>query len=115
MLGVYGDLDIFENGEPRKDVGDLERARDPAAANLVSRQSGDLLAVKNDAPAIRLDLSGDEIEQRRLARAVRADDGDERALIHAQVCAVHRHKAVERFIDLLNHQHLGAAPTFALT
>ena len=58
---------------------DLEGAQHAAAEQLVGRQPGDVLAVEDDLAAIGRDIAGDQVEQRRFARAVRADQAGDRA------------------------------------
>ncbi|MEI9984765.1 MAG: hypothetical protein WDN69_17085 [Aliidongia sp.] len=52
---------------------DLEGAPDPQAVSAMRRQGGDVLAAIEDAPGIRRMLAGNDIDQRGLAGAVRAD------------------------------------------
>ena len=51
------------------------RAR-PQAVDLVRLQAVDALAVEQDLAAGRAEAAADQVEQRRLAGAVRADDRD---------------------------------------
>src|SRR3970282_1959287 len=50
-----------------------------AGRALRRREAGDVFAVERDAPARRLQLARDQVEVRRLAGAVRPDDGGEGA------------------------------------
>jgi hypothetical protein len=52
---------------------DLEGAQQALVEQLVRRQAGDVLAVHEDLAAGRRQPPGDHVEQRGLARAVRAD------------------------------------------
>ena len=54
----------------------------PIAAfdELPWRHAGDVLALEEDLARVRLEQAGDEVEERRLAGAVRADDRVDRAL-----------------------------------
>src|SRR6185312_9193994 len=58
----------------REQGDDLISAREAAMRAAAARQAGDVFAEEPDAAAIRPELAGDEVEQRRLARAVGADD-----------------------------------------
>jgi hypothetical protein len=67
--------DVIERGKIREQRGDLKRARQPQRAAPIGRQPGDVLAVEDNAAAIRYDLAGQLADQRGLAGAVRTDDG----------------------------------------
>ena len=58
---------------------DLERAHDAAAHALVRREPGDVVAVEPDRAGGRLEHAGQQVDQRRLAGAVRADQRVARA------------------------------------
>ena len=57
--------------------------------------------------AVRLFLAGDQFKQRRLARAVRADDADDSAGGHGEAQVVDQHAVAKRFGDVLEFNHLG--------
>ena len=67
---------VLEHREPAEDVGDLEAARQAEPVDLVRLQAVDALAVEQDLAAGRAEAAADEVEQGRLAGAVRADDRD---------------------------------------
>ena len=60
-----------------------ERAM-PRARDGARRQPGDVLAVEDDAAAVRRDAAGEHVEARRLAGAVRAHDAAEPAGLEAR-------------------------------
>ena len=62
-MGEKRGLEILEHGQLREDVGALERAADPHAADAVRRRAGDVAAVEHDLAAIRLQMPGDQVEQ----------------------------------------------------
>ena len=64
---------VFEGGERREDVRMLERPRQPVPRNAIRGPAADVLAAQMDRPGRRLELTRQEIRQRRLACAVRAD------------------------------------------
>ena len=66
---------VLEGREARQDRGDLERAGEAAPTRCVHRQMRDVLAVEQDLSGIGGQHAGDLVDQRRLAGAVRADDG----------------------------------------
>ena len=66
---------IFPDGKVREDVGNLKGTCQTKLGDLVRRQPGDLRTLEFDAARSRPQAAGYEIEQRRLASAIRADDG----------------------------------------
>src|SRR6185437_5773970 len=66
--------DVAQQRLAREQGDDLISAREAAMRAAAARQAGDVFAEEPDAAAIRPELAGDEVEQRRLARAVGADD-----------------------------------------
>ena len=68
-----GDSDVLGHGKGREDPDVLEEAADMFAGDLVRRKAGDVLAVKEDFAGIRSEIAADDVEERRLAGAVRAD------------------------------------------
>ena len=86
-----GDLDrdaqIFPHRQFGKDLGDLEGPRHAAPDAARRQQMRDVLAVENDAARCRREEAGDQIEEGRLAGAVRADDG-------AQLAGLDRHRDI---------------------
>ena len=81
----HGAADVFPDRHFGEDVGDLERARQPAPVDLERPQAGDDVAVQPDLAGGRLDVTADQVEGRRLAGAVRADDRMALALRDAQI------------------------------
>ena len=59
------------------------------------RQARDVVPLEADAAGCRLVDAADEIEDRRLAGAVRADDREDLALVDAEADAVDRLDAAE--------------------
>src|SRR5262249_34368860 len=59
----------------------------------------DVAAEQRDGAAIRRELAGDEVEQRRLAGAVGADDEPALARIHDEVYAGGDAQAAERLVE----------------
>src|SRR4030095_5964311 len=81
-------LAVLERREPAKDAGDLERPRQSAATEGLGRQTAHFRAAKEDLPGVVRKIAGDQVEERGLAGAVRADDGAQVALGHREVHAV---------------------------
>ena len=75
-MGEQRGLHVLEHGELGEDVGALERAADAHAADRVRRDAGDVAALERArCPLSGSQVAGDQIEQGRLAGAVRADHG----------------------------------------
>jgi hypothetical protein len=68
----------------------LGHQRDTAGHDLGGLHAADGLAVELDHLARRIALAGDGGHERRLARAIGADDGDGLALVDMQVDPVER-------------------------
>ncbi len=64
---------VFVDGEAAKQIGDLERARQPVVADQMRRHALDFTAVEADGSTVSGKQAGYQIEQRGLAGAVRAD------------------------------------------
>ena len=71
-----GDGDRLGHGQCREDVDELERARHAALGELDRADAGDVLALEADDALVRLQEARENVDERRLAGAVRADDGD---------------------------------------
>ena len=100
MVGERGDLhglavaredrqrDIVEHGKPVEQVDDLEAARNPGLDPFVHGRGGDVVALEQDLAAVGLEMRADQIDERCLAGAVRADQRKELALVDDEVHAV---------------------------
>ena len=71
-----GDQQVLEHGEVLERVRNLERAADAGDAARARRRLRDVAAVEPNGAAVRPDEPGDQVEQRRFAGAVRADDAE---------------------------------------
>ena len=69
---------------------DLERAADAAARARIRRLAAKSAPSKRTRPALRLDRAGNDVEQRRLAGAVRPDQADDLAVGDGKRHAVER-------------------------
>ena len=56
----------------------------PRPAMLVRAQASDVVSVEDDPAGIERLEAGDQVEQRRLAGAVRPDDAEDLALVHVE-------------------------------
>src|SRR3569623_1268229 len=81
----HGAAHVLPHRHAREYVGDLERARQAAAVDLDGPQARDQIAIQLHLARGRRDVAADQVERRRLAGAVRADDGVALALGDAEV------------------------------
>src|SRR5262249_4302425 len=65
---------VLQDREPQEWLHDLEGAREPPLADLVWPESAGGRSVESHVAVVCREESGDEVEQSRLARAVRSDD-----------------------------------------
>src|SRR5262249_47475606 len=92
-------LHVLERGETAEDARDLKGASHPAPAEIVRRQSTDVRAFELDLTGIVREVAGDQVEERRLAGAVRTDDRAQVAGRHSEVHAVHGADAAEVLLE----------------
>ena len=69
------DHEVVEDGHVVEETEVLERPRDAEPRHRVGRPAEERFAAKADRPRCRMVDPADAVEQRRLARAVGADDG----------------------------------------
>jgi hypothetical protein len=73
----------------------LERAREPRAATPMRGPRSDLGSPELDSAGCRPVEAGDDVDERRLAGAVRADQADNLVTLQLKVHAVQRAHALE--------------------
>src|SRR5204863_9698324 len=98
--GKGRDPDVVEEREGREDVGALERAREAEVGDTVRGRPGDVAPVEEDAPRARAVDPGKKIEERGLPRAVRTDDGVQRACLDGEAHAVDGGQGAERLAQV---------------
>src|SRR5918998_6686362 len=102
---------VLEHRQPAHETDVLERATDTTGDSPVRRKKGDVLASVRDRAGVRLIEPGDAVEQRGLARAVRADEADDLPFGHVDVDVVERDEPPEADAHVLyfeNRAHLFA-------
>src|SRR4029077_18554911 len=87
----------------------LKGTGDAAASRLVGTHLRPLLALEGDAPVLRLIEAVDDVEHRRLAGAVRADDGADLAFADVEGDIAQRFDAAERKRHVFDRQDRLAA------
>src|SRR5439155_5794473 len=102
-----------EDAERIEQTDDLKAPGNPRPDPLGHRHEGDVVVVEQDLAAIRLEMRADQIDERGLARAVRADQRQELALVHDEIETVAGLGFPELLtqIDGLEKDH-GAAPSW---
>ena len=76
---VAAEHEVVEHGQAAEQRDVLERARHAERGDRARALAGDVAALERDAAGVGLVEAGDHVEQRGLARAVRADDGEDAA------------------------------------
>jgi len=99
---VRADEHVLEHGHVRRQLQVLERPRDAEAHDPVRRLAQQVFAVVADCAAVRLVQPRDDVERRRLARAVRPDQPCDLALFDAQRELVEREDAAEAPADVVD-------------
>ena len=92
---MLADHDGFQHREMREQADVLERARDALERALRRARIHDRLALEQDLAGIGGENAGDEIEERRLAGAVRPDQRVDVAGRHLELEIVERVEAAE--------------------
>src|SRR4030095_9034502 len=110
---LRGDDQVVAHRELAEYLQRLERPAHATPRQLQRRHAGDVLAAEFDLPGGGGDLSQDAVEQRRLARAVGADDADDLAGADRHADAVDGLDGAVRLLHVLDFEegrHL--APPF---
>ncbi len=81
---------------------DLEGAQHAAMEQLVRLEARDVVAIEDDLAAIGRDIAGDEVEQRRFTRAIRADQSGDRATLDPERTVVDCAQAAKALADVLD-------------
>src|SRR5262249_34349520 len=76
--------DVVDDGEPGERPQLLERARDAQTAHAIRREAGQAAAIQANLTRIGAIEAADDLEQRRLAGAVRPDDADQLSGRHGE-------------------------------
>ena len=92
---VPADEDVLEDGHRPEEVDVLERPRDAPPHDLVRRGAQQRRAVELDLAGVRRVEPRDDVEHRRLARAVRADQARDDAPVDVEGDAVESDDAAE--------------------
>ena len=102
LVLLQKDQEVVEHAETRKHADLLERAGDPQPRHPVARGVGQIAAAEEHLPTVSGDITGHAVEQRRLTRAVRADQADELTALDPEVHLVDGRDADEALDQTAN-------------
>ena len=97
---MHRDEHVLERGHVVEEADVLERPRHAERRDLVRRARGDVDVLEEDPARGRLVDAGQDVEEGRLAGAVRADQADDRAARDREVDVVHGDEAAELLAHL---------------
>ena len=92
---MHSDENVLDRGHLREEANVLERPPDTELDDRVRGLADDLGPVEDDGPGGRNVDTGDLVEERRLAGAVRPDQRDDRTARNGEVDVVRRHEPAE--------------------
>src|SRR5690349_24084163 len=95
LMLLQKDQQIVEHAQTREDAHLLERAGDAEASDPMRRRVGDIAAAEQHAPRVGAEISRHAVEERRLARAVRADQAHELTALDREIDPIDRAHADE--------------------
>src|SRR5207247_847782 len=101
---VAAEQDVVEHRHVAEELDELEAPRDAVRRHPMRRQPGNLRALEGDAAARRSIETADAIQERRLARAVGADQRGQRPLLDPEAHAGERAQPLELERDALDTQ-----------
>src|SRR5438552_26108 len=100
-----GERDVLEDGETAERARDLKGAADAAIDDAVRGRACDLVTIELDRARGGHQRAGEHVEDRALARTVRADQAENLALIDLERHAVDRGEATKTLHQAIDDQH----------
>src|SRR5262249_4498988 len=100
--------------EPGKRLDDLEGAADARGADLVGAQPVDRLSGEEDSSGVWREHAGDHVEDRRLSRAVRADQRVDSSLGEGERGVRDRSQSPEGLADALDGEEVHSLSLLAI-
>src|SRR5262245_36509123 len=101
LVDVEAREHVLEQCELLEEADLLEGARDAEADALMRGKTDQVRISKGKRTGLGLVDAREEVEQRRLAGAVRADQGEDRALGHLERDVLHRRHAAEALVQAI--------------
>ena len=105
VLRLQGQPQVFVDRQTTEQIGDLERTGQPLPADVLRRQGLNFLPVQTHGSGIRHKHARDQIEGRRLARAVRPDQRVDLTGVQGEPCIADGLNAAEVLVDRRHFQH----------
>ena len=99
------DVEILLNRQRRKNLTSLRHLADAEIADAMAWPAGYVRAAKADPPAQLALHAGERANERRLAGAIGADDGDDRALRDLKRHAVKRLDVAVEYVEIFDGEH----------
>src|SRR5215211_1347217 len=112
---VLADHDVLDGRHRLEEADVLERPRDAGLRDPVRARAGDVAVLEGDLARGGLVEAGEQVEERGLARPVRADDGDDRALRDVERHLADGEQAAERLGHLVGFEDAPVAVAHAWT
>jgi len=116
LLQPAGDEEVPDGRELPEQANVLERARDATRGDLRGLERLEVRSAKPHRARVDAIDAGDEVEHRRLARAVRTDEAEDRLVRHLEADVADRPEAAEvlrhAVEDEIRHQASTAAGSF---
>jgi hypothetical protein len=110
LIGAeVGEDEVIDNAHVVERRGELKRARQTARHALLRRHPRDIDAFVKDRTFVRTEVAGDEVEEGRLARAVRADDAGDFMLVQREVDGIDRRQGAKPLGDAPGAEDFGVA------
>ena len=103
-------MHVFQHRQAGKDARQLKRAADARFENFVRCGVRNSPAIKLNITPIDFVVTGDDVEQRGLARTVRADQPRDAALLDRDRSAVQRVNTAEGFGDVVSFKQTHDLP-----
>jgi hypothetical protein len=101
---MCADEHVLVHGHGREELDVLERARDSPPDDTVRRRAQQALAVEGDLSGVRPVEPRDQVEERRLAGAVRSDQPGDLAGVDRERDVVDRHHPAETAADVFDRE-----------
>ncbi len=102
--GLHRDAHVLERRQVAEHAEDLERTAEPEADATVHRQMRDVVAIEHDPTGIRAEQSGQHVEQRGFAGAVRADQAVQPVGMHIELDIRRHDQRAESLVQTAHRQ-----------
>ena len=102
---VRADHHVLDDGHLAEEPDVLERPRHAAGGHAIGPPARDVVALEHEAPGARRQHAGDQVEERRLAGAVRPDHRVDGAGLDDSVDVGHGGEPAERLRQSLDGEH----------